>query len=487
MESRSEYLVLNVNDTSYDADWDVLQKRCKYLSDWGKICLSSLLKGTVKSIVIEPNYICKDHRNLYSNFYSKRFGESSPLTNRLHFFLTNIDKKELLFNPDKYQPSYIGYSVIRPVAQRCIGRTIIDPKKLKILNRTKFYCLSTPFSSHIGGNRFSVNGYPYVSQDADVTVCAHSVLWGICRYLSERYRVYQELYPFDLINLTEQTLGRQFPYRGLSYADYSKILSMFGAYPALVWLKENASSPQKPEKYKDMCTYIESGFPLVASFYCHAVSIIGHTIDYSSLYTADANGFIDSSSFWKQLIVVDDNCHPYMLLGKENDPDNYGKIYMPNHAINLENIGIAVCPLPEKVFLPADKARERAIKLLTKLMAEFQKTGNPPYVTRLFLTTNTSFKRRLLQRAVIPGKIDQLSSYVAEINLPHFIWVLEVGPLDLYKQGLCTFELVLDSTVGELEDSFLYVRIGNKLTTYDNISNVGGQMSFKQYTHNLGE
>jgi hypothetical protein len=134
-----------------------------------------------------------------------------------------------------------------------------------------------------------------------------------------------------------------------------------------------------------------------------------------------------------------------------------------------------------------NKAKDRSTKFLKKSMSEFVKTGTAPYVTRLFLTNSTSFKRRLLQRSIIPGKIDPLSSYVAELNLPHFIWVLEAGPLDLYKKGLCTFELVLDSTVGEFDDSFIYMRIGNTLTTYDNLVNSGGQTAFSQYTHNLGD
>lgn len=493
MESRSEYSVVNISQTNYDVDWQAVKKKCSVeLSEWGLSRLSELLKGSVKSVLIEPHYVCKDHRNLFSNFYSKRFGESSPYTSRLHFFSVTIDKKDLLFDPGKYQEHYLGYSVIRPVKERCLGRMIIDPNKLSIINKNNFFCLRTEFQTHIGGNRFQVQGYPYMSQDADVTLCSHSALWGICRYLSERYRVYQELYPFDLINLTEYSLGRSFPYRGMTYSDYSQILTQFGAYPALIWLKEGPDSPQKQDKFLDMCTYIESGFPLIASYFRHAVSLIGHTIDYTRNCMPDINGFIDNSNFWSQLVVVDDNFFPYVLLGYKTDPNNYGRRYKgeledPNEFYSIESIATAVCPLPEKVFLPAEKARERAIKFLVKSMADLCASGPGPYVTRLFLTSNTAFKRRLLKRAMQPNNLDPLSSFVAEINLPHFIWVMEASPLNLYKQGLCTFELVFDSTVGEFEDSFIYVRKGDRITTYDNLNNGGGQKAFQQYRHNLGE
>src|ERR1017187_4489727 len=41
--------------------------------------------------------------------------------------------------------------------------------------------------------------YPYMSQDTEATVCAHTALWSTCRYLSERYTMYPETYPYYFI------------------------------------------------------------------------------------------------------------------------------------------------------------------------------------------------------------------------------------------------------------------------------------------------
>jgi hypothetical protein len=391
------------------------------------------------------------------------------------YIVTIIQKSFLIVHPIR-----VGYSVIRPVVDRCLGRTIIDPLKLSRIDRNNFFSLRTKFETHIGGRHFEIFGYPYISQDGDVTVCAHTALWGVCRYLSERYPVYGEVYPFDLINFTDLTRGRKFPYRGMTYSDYSSILSEFGAYPIILSLK-TSDSTRNIDEFRNLYTYVESGFPVIASYSGHVVTLIGHTLDYDKNVTASVSGFIDSSEFIKDFVVVDDNYFPYQYLCE----NGY------NHGYNnktADDIVIAVCPLPEKVFLPAEKAREWALTYLTGLRVELGKTGNGPFVTRLFLTTNSAFKRRCLQRINLNGNIDRILYFIAEMNLPHFIWVMETGPLSLYRQGKCSGEVVLDSTAGDLQGANIYVRIGNSLWfDGDKYNDSTTPNNYPQYTHNLGE
>jgi hypothetical protein len=481
MNRRDEFKVYHVDEATWDTVWQTIKGDCSFLTDWGIQCLSNGLKESVKSIILEPHYLCKDHRNLYSNYYSKKFLESSPFTSRLHFFSTpDVKTPEFLLIPDGYQSSYIGFSVIRPVVDRCIGRTIIDPLKLNITDKSNFFCLRTEFKANIGGRRFTVSGYPYISQDGDVTVCAHTSLWGVCRYLSERYMVYKEVYPFDLINLTGNTEGRTFPYRGMTYNDYSSILSEFGTFPVVLRLKDFNGKIYRDD-HRQLYTYIESGFPVVGSLPEHVVTIIGHTLDLTQSPKPDGEGLIDSSEFIKEYIIVDDNYFPYQFLGKPGTTNKYG-------SFSIDDLKTAVCPLPEKVFLPAESAKSWALAYLRLGRTALETTGTGPFVTRLFLTSNSSFKARCLQRSFQNGSIDVLSYYPAEINLPHFVWVMEVGPLDLYRQGKCTGEVVLDSTASNIENSMIYMRFGNHIF-FDRqaLENKNGPIAYSQYTHNLGE
>ena len=241
MSSYNKFIPIYKQKQSNGDFWNDIQSHTKYLTDWGKGILSrGFSSDDLKMIIIEPEYLCKDHRNLFSNFYSKKYRVSSPLCNRIHFFNQEISdlKEVLLDNTEKFNNNYIGYSIIRPVFNRCLGRTVIDPKKAGMITGNKKYWLRTEFRQLLGTNSLVVEGYPYIAQDTDVNVCAHAALWGVCRYLSERYSVYKEMYPFDLVNLTGTSLGRPFPFRGMSYTDYCSILSDFGSYPVLLKLKE---------------------------------------------------------------------------------------------------------------------------------------------------------------------------------------------------------------------------------------------------------
>ncbi len=441
MSEYNELQVFNIKDSTWDTDWNEVRKVCKNLSDWGSKILKQGLFGSLKCVILEPYYTCKDHRNLFSNFYSKKFRESSSLVSRLHFFKKeNIDIADILLNPEDYDTYYLGYSVIRPVKERCLGRTVIDPFKLNHIDKENFFCLRTLFNTHIGGVKFRVEGYPYISQDMDVTVCAHSALWSVCRYLSERYSLYGELFPFDLIKLTETYLGRTFPYRGMTYTDYCKILSDFGTYPVIIYNdnEDINESYLDEEDILNLYSYIESGFPVLTSFKEHVISLIGHTIDYDKEPTQFEDGFVDSSEFLKHFIAIDDNYFPYQLLGKREDEENYGIVYENNYHIdiNIDSIITAVCPLPEKVFLTVDYAREKAIDIFKYMRSRFNNTVQNPWVVRFFLTTNAAFKRRKIEAAKMDNNcIDEITDFVLNLRLPHFIWVLEGVPFEFFKDN----------------------------------------------------
>lgn len=490
----------HLDPTAPEDAWNALQAKCPILSDWGVTTLRSELDGHFQTIVLEPYYTCKDHRNLYSNFYSKKFLESSSICSRLHFFdYPGIQHKDLLVAPEKFRERYLGFSVVRPVNVRCLGRTIIDPYKIGKSLSDGFYLLRTRFRAQINGTEFTVSGYPFTSQDADATLCAHSALWGVCRYLSERYPHYKELYPFDFVRMTESSQGRAFPYRGMTYADYCKILNDFGTCPVTAFLqKQDANKVTVPDldAFQDLCAYVESGFPVLASLRMasagHVVSLVGHTLDYSTTITA-TTGFVDSSLFLKQFVVVDDNFFPYQKLGYENDPENYlgiyGKSPLSEGKLGIKDIFTMTCPLPEKVFLPAKDAREKAMKHCQKFLSILKETGAEPFVCRLFVAGSSAFKRRKLASAL--SESDPASSLVANLHLPHFLWVMEISPVDLYKAGTCTAEIVLDATAGSAEDGIIYMRIGDQMHVAGKSQTIwkkiDGPKQFTQYTHNLGE
>jgi len=497
----------HVDPAAPEKAWQDLRVKCPALSEWGVTTLrkggldgpAQGLDGFVQSIILEPLYICKDHRNLHSNFYSKKFVETTSVCSRLHFFnQEKLQPKDLLADEEKFRKNYLGFSVVRPVKEACLGRTVIDPWKIGRGIDNEYYLLRTRFRAQVNGAILDAEGYPWTSQDGDATLCAHSALWGVCRYLSQRYPQYRELYPFDFIRMTESSEGRAVPYRGMTYTDYCRILGEFGTFPVVRVVQKANATLAAPSldagAFQDLYSYVESGFPVLASLRLpgngHVISLVGHTMDLDKPVGGTVE-FVDSSHFLKQFVVVDDNYFPYQTLGYEGDLEDYAVSYNRHgFRVSLSSVRTMTCPLPEKVFVPAEDARVKAEGYCRKFSSNLKQTGSAPFVTRLFVTSGASFKKRKLAQA--RRGPDGAASVPVGLHLPHFVWVMEVSPVDLFKKGLCTCEIVLDATAGALEEGVIYVRIGNqvhfephKATHWVNIDDAPKQYS--QYTHNLGE
>ena len=57
--------------------WAAVRVACPSLTDGGVATLRSGLDASLRAVLVEPHYVCRDYRNLYSNFYSKKFVERS--------------------------------------------------------------------------------------------------------------------------------------------------------------------------------------------------------------------------------------------------------------------------------------------------------------------------------------------------------------------------------------------------------------------------
>src|ERR1039457_5747435 len=159
MTDLNEPIILE--DKGAESRWELFKTNCPKLSDWGLTTLQTGLEAYAKSMVLDPNYLCKDHRNSHSHFYSKKFKEHSSVCMRAHFFdRTGVKKSDLLDGLASLQDNYIGYSVIRPVSERCLGRTVIDPYRVGRKMSDGFYVLRTKFKSHLNGPALDVSGYP---------------------------------------------------------------------------------------------------------------------------------------------------------------------------------------------------------------------------------------------------------------------------------------------------------------------------------------
>jgi hypothetical protein len=425
------------------ADWLKVSEICKeYLTGKDYIQFQEYLKDDVKTILIEKKYIDKDYRDTFSNFYSKKFVSYPSTTYRIHFFRSLFTEQDL-FDLELHAKDYIGFTVIRPTQVNSIGRTIFDPSKIS--NLQGLYCC-TGYKIHLFGTELEINGFPYISQDTDVTICAHAATWMTFRYYSERYTTYREIFPYEISQLSSDvSRGRLIPSKGLTALQITEIFSNYGFYPE-IYLQDQ----YKDIFYRLLYYYIESGIPVVACLHKkqHAVTLLGHISDFSRSAPNK-----NSEDYLTGYVVNDDNHLPYQLMMKETLPKNgYCSRF------HVEDIDGFIVPLYEKMYLSA----EHIEGLVDSLLAD-QPFGvnycsklvtKDILIKRIFLTSSKSYK---VARRKDTLPFDLHKNYI-EVPMPKFIWVCELSLAGIYPNKQIVGEIIFDAT-GNHEDRFSFLAI----------------------------
>lgn len=414
-----------------DADsWNAVRDLCSDFLDLpGQKRLENALKTNVQCVAVEYHYIDKDYRDTFSNFHSKRFSTPPSRCVRLHYFSRAVTYEELKTS-DRVQNDYLGYSVIRPTRPNCVGRTLIDIKNYTGLGA---YICTCKEKVTLQGTELTVEGFPFISQDSDATVCAESALWMTVRYFSNRYSLYSETYPFQLTQLSKDyAIGRIYPSSGLSMWQLGESLRRIGFSP-LIYDRTTFEGDFDRLLY----SYIESGVPVIAGVPSHVVVISGHLSDFSRSLPAAGRFF--SSEFCTGWVISDDNCYPCETLLKAGGGDS--RYY-------FRDIDSFIAPLAEKIFLSAENFEKVVLQVLDNSKTGIQALSpelsySPRLVLRMYLTTVRSYKKKLSERGMGNPKVENL---YRQLPLPHFIWICELSTPDEYSHGKVLGEIVWDAT-----------------------------------------
>ncbi|MFH2059249.1 MAG: papain-like cysteine protease family protein [Pseudomonadota bacterium] len=439
---KQKHIVIQIET---DDDWGKFHTICEgFITHRDFNLIRDYLKGSVKTIVLEKDYVDADYRDTFYNFFSRKFAQYPSKTIRVNLFTCKISP-QMLFKLDRFQDAYIGFIVLRPNRITSIGRTILDPEKLSFI--AGHICVSK-YPVHILGAELTAIGFPYMSQDTDVTICAHAACWMIFRYFSQRYTRYSEKWPYEVTQLTKDvSTGRLVPSKGLTAYQVTEMFSNFGFSPEIY------TRSQYPDLFdKLLYIYVESGLPVVAALsgYSHAITIIGHTSDFEIPTPMTPNS---SDTYLTGLIANDDNFMPYHGIRKDNAiPAGYWSRF------KISDIDTFIVPLYEKIHLSAEHVVTLSNAILTnnKLGIDSQssliKYGET--ITRIFLTSSKSFKKTRKNNALPFG----ISDVYCEMAMPKFVWVCEISTPDLYKKGQIVGELLFDATANH-HDRFAFLSI----------------------------
>lgn len=140
-------------------------------------------------IILEPEYIDKDYLEDFSTFYAKSFNNGGYKAARLHFFSKKINHKNIdkfLFDGledahiVEWKESYLGFIVIKPLAETFIGKTCLKPYPSFLTTCAPFYkkLLTKEYKVSLFGIELIVNSIAFQERDTITSVSATTSLWS---------------------------------------------------------------------------------------------------------------------------------------------------------------------------------------------------------------------------------------------------------------------------------------------------------------------
>lgn len=145
-------------------------------------------EAKAKTILVEWPYVDRHFLEEYSNYYATTLHPPPPKATRLHFFSDLFTDEDFKLNVERsandgyeqvcseLSAVYLGFTVIRPLPDAPIGRTILSTYKSS--DRQRLYTLPPhPYKIHLCGLRLEVCGVPFQQQEQAVGACATSALW----------------------------------------------------------------------------------------------------------------------------------------------------------------------------------------------------------------------------------------------------------------------------------------------------------------------
>ncbi len=400
--------------------------------------LEECLSASVKGVLIEHDYVDKDYRSTYYNFYAKKGQRFSSYCVRLHFFGEGVrltDDLRLEFARDPKQ-SYFGFMVLRPTPVASIGRTILSVEAVDGFHGA---LITSEHVVHLLGERLSIEGFPYMEQHTDISVCAHAACWSILRHFSSRYRQYSEFLIHDISQMASpHDPGGLLPSRGLRIDEACRVFSSAGLFPDVY----NREGFPDGKFYRLLMAYVDSGIPIFAVMTekTHAFTIIGH----GAAEVKDLDPNIPGPHYWwdaiNSYLVVDDNFMPYRRVGSLDSETDY----------EVNDIDAFVVPLPDKIFLPAEATEQFARNVLnaTPLGLDLKHIKTP--VIRYFLTTSARFRHFVKDCASLVPQ--NLYRALLGMALPQFLWVVQLGDIASVQGGKFDVLALIDATASERDE-----------------------------------
>jgi hypothetical protein len=325
--------------------------------------------------LIEAPYVDFDYRAEYSNLYAREFNPPSDKCERLLFFAGD---------------TLVGFIVARP-SPKPVGRSAISPPESL---RTLVTCCAQ-HRVRPAGDQYTVEAYPFLTQDGQYGRCAHAAVWSVARYHHHRFGAGRH----SIASVVEAAGARQSVDRTLASGGLGLPVLSYdpGRLP-----QPDASRPS--ETLEDIvCRYLDSGFPVTVNTEAHLSVLVGYGVRGEDVC----------------FVRADDNWGPYEVLWDYNSEHD-----------RLKEWHMLMVPLPARLHVPGEYAEYAARQtardvagLNTSTLAFRQALIDGDLRARTYAINSADYKAALGGREDLT---DELIHHHQSVPLSTWVWVTEL-------------------------------------------------------------
>lgn len=374
--------------------------------------LASALEARL--VFLEGEYVDADYRDEFAHFYATTYRPFSDRCQRLHFYAGADEGFE-----------YLGFCVIRPVRNRPIGRTMIQPRA----EDAAFVSCTAPDSASAYGESYGVQAFPFMEQDSQMGSCAHVSIWMITYYHHLVHRTPRRMMSDIVAGARKHSSPlRDQPSGGLTIEQINASLLHLG-FQSMIYRIDDLRRRQ-PEEIA--CRYLNSRLPVILQVPGHAVVLIG--------YGRDTNGRLF-------FIRSDEGSAPYQRIYRDDDP--------------IGRWDRLIVPFPGKIYMTGEVA-ERAARqafaalLRARVQERWRDLGRSIYGLRLrtYVARVSDYKRDLIDRGLPP----EIAAAHRSVGTSNWVWITELQDSDRAKRGRqCVIgEIAVDATSNQEDPNLMF-------------------------------
>jgi hypothetical protein len=357
---------------------------------------------------LEGDYIDADYRDEYSHFYATTYRPFQDRCKRLHFYAGADDGFE-----------YLGFSVIRPVRNRPIGRTMIQPRA----KDAAFVSGTAPDSVSAHGESYGIQAFPFMEQDSQMGSCAHVSIWMTAYYHHLVHRTPRRMMSDIVAGARKHSSPlRDLPSGGLTIEQINASLLHLG-FQSMIY---RISDLRRRQPEEIACRYLNSRLPVILQVPGHAVVLIG--------YGRDTNGKLF-------FIRSDEGSAPYQRIYRDDDP--------------IGHWDRLIVPFPGKIYMTGEVAERAARQAFAALLrARRQESSIYDLRLRTYVARVSDYKRDLIDRGV-PPEIAASHRFVGTSN---WIWITELqDPAVASRSRRCVIgEIAVDATSNQEDPNLIF-------------------------------